>query len=50
MFANCNLLTSLNLSNFNTKNATNIEDMFAGCKFLKKHHIITNDKNILKLL
>ena len=31
MFRNCSLLTSINLSNFNTNNVTNMGSMFALC-------------------
>ena len=34
MFANCNSLTSLNLSNFNTSNVTDMGQMFANCNSL----------------
>ena len=34
MFHGCELLTNLNLSNFNTQNATNMEWMFYNCKSL----------------
>ena len=47
MFHNCNSLTNLNLSNFNTQNDTNMMSMFLDCKSLKKNNIITKDKKIL---
>jgi len=31
MFSNCNKLVSLDLSNFNTKSANNMNDMFKNC-------------------
>jgi len=34
MFCDCNFLTNLNLSNFNTQNVTNMSNMFFGCKSL----------------
>ena len=36
MFSDCNSLTYLNLSNFNTKNVNNMSDMFIWCYTLKK--------------
>ena len=36
MFLNCTSLGYLDLSNFNTSNVTNMEDMFNGCYKLKK--------------
>ena len=48
IFYDCNSLTNLNLSNFNTQNVTNMEYMFAGCKSLKKENIITKDNKILE--
>ena len=50
LFYQCKLLNEINLSNFNTKNVTNMKDMFTGCKLLKKSNIFTNDKKIIKLL
>ena len=35
MFFNCNLLTILDLSNFNTQNVTNMSYMFSNCYSLK---------------
>ena len=34
MFADCKSLTSLNLSNFNTQNVTNMSNMFYNCNSL----------------
>ena len=34
MFSNCSSLTSLNLSNFNTNNVTNMDSMFYYCSSL----------------
>ena len=31
MFCDCSTLTKINLSNFNTNNATHMNDMFCGC-------------------
>ena len=36
MFYNFSLLEELNISNFNTKNITNMSVMFYGCLSLKK--------------
>ena len=47
MFKYCESLTNLNLSNFNTNNATSMGKMFFGCKNLNKNNIITKDKRIL---
>ena len=35
MFSECNSLTTIDLSNFNTQNVTNMRDMFYECKSLK---------------
>ena len=48
MFGNCNLLISLDLSNFNTQNVTDMSGMFYDCNSLKKENIITKDDKILK--
>ena len=45
MFNNCSSLTSLNLSNFNTNNVTNMIGMFWGIN--KDCNLISNDKKIL---
>ena len=43
MFYGCNSLTNINLSNFDTQNASDINDMFSGCNsLLKKYVIIKN--------
>ena len=47
MFLGCNSLTNLNLSNFNTQNVTNMNNMLSGCNSLKKENIITKDNKIL---
>ena len=49
MFCSCDLLTNLNLSNFNTKKVSDMKDMFNGCNSLKKGNIITQDNKILNL-
>jgi len=36
MFYKCSNLTNINLSSFNTKNVTNIFDMFGGCSHLNR--------------
>ena len=50
MFNNCSSLTSLNLSNFNTSNVTNMNNMFAYCYGLKSldlsHFNTSNVTNI----
>ena len=46
MFCNCLLLTSINLSNFNSNNVTNMSCMFSGCSSLKSinlSNLNTND-------
>ena len=48
MFDGCNSLISLDLSNFNTQNVTNMRGMLAGCNSLKKENLITNDNKILE--
>ena len=35
MFYNCNLLTSLDLSNFDTSKVTDMSNMFSGCRSLE---------------
>ena len=34
MFSDCESLTNINLSNFNTQNVTNMSDMFSHCESL----------------
>ena len=46
MFSNCSSLTKIDLSNFNTKNVTNMNWMFLGCSFLRKENVITKDSRI----
>ena len=48
MFCDCKSLTTLNLSNFNTQNVTNMSDMFGGCNSLNRKKIMTKDYKILK--
>ena len=48
MFNKCSSLTSLNLSNFNTNNVTNMYCMFN--ELNKKCKIIINDINLNKLI
>ena len=50
MFADCNSLTYLDLSNFNTQNVIYIDRMFLNCNSLKKGDIINYDDKILKEL
>jgi surface protein len=40
MFYNCDSLTSLNISNWNTSNVTNMASMFDGCSSLTFDNII----------
>ena len=47
MFAFCESLTNLNLSNFNIQNDTAINWMFHCCNSLTKDGIITHDDKIL---
>jgi surface protein len=46
MFYYCNSLKSLDLSNFNTQNVTEMYGMFSGCESLKRENIITKDDKI----
>ena len=47
MFYHCKSLTNLNLSNFNTKNVTNMCCMFNGCKSLTNLNLSNfNTKNV----
>ena len=46
MFRDCNSLTNLNLSNFNTQNVTDMEHMFSFCNSLT--NLITKDNKILE--
>ena len=48
MFYYCNLLTNLNLSNFNTKNVTNMSYMFNECNSLKT--LILSNFNTKKVI
>jgi surface protein len=50
MFDGCSSLTNINLSNFNTNNTTNMNEIFERCKKLKRENIITKDKRILNYL
>ena len=50
MFYDCNSLKSLDLSNFNTQNVTDMWFLFYGCNSLKRENIITKDDKILKAL
>ena len=45
MFYDCSSLTSLNLSNFNTNNVTNMDSMFYNCSSLTSL-ILTNFNTI----
>ena len=57
MFYNCSSLTSLNLSNFNTNNVTNMSSMFRYCSKLTSLNLsnfntnnVTNMRNLFKSL
>ena len=50
MFYECESLTYLDLSNFNTQNGTDMGDMFCNCKSLKKEKVITTNHRILNFL
>ena len=43
MFRDCSSLTKIDLSNFNTKNVTNMSFMFLGCSSLRRENVITKD-------
>ena len=50
MFYYCNLLTNLNLSNFNTKNVTNMSYMFNECNSLKTLILLNfNTKSVIDM-
>ena len=46
MFYNCSSLTSLNLSNFNTNNVKDMEDIFKSLNI--NCEVISNDNQILE--
>ena len=46
MFYGCSSLKELNLSNFNTNNATDMRWMFLGCSDYLKRKIKSENKNI----
>ena len=48
MFRYCSSLTSLNLSNFNTNNVINMNNMFSGLN--KNCKIICNDEKIKAII
>ena len=48
MFRDCNSLTNLNLSNFNTQNVKDMGFIFCGCNSLTEGNIITKDNKILE--
>ena len=51
MFSACSSLTSLNLSNFNTKNVTNMSYMFSSCSSLKNLDLSNIDtKNVTNMI
>ena len=50
MFYDCNKLTSINLSNFNTENVNNMSYMFSNCTSLKKLNFSNfNTKNVTNM-
>ena len=48
MFINCKLLTSLNLSNFNTSNMDDMHDLFDNCENLIYLNLEKFNKIVLK--
>ena len=48
MFSGCCSLKELNLSNFNTKNVTNMKGMFSGCSNQFQNKIKTQYKDIIE--
>ena len=46
MFCRCSSLTKIDLSNFNTKNVTNMGGMFFGCSSIRNENVITKDWRI----
>ena len=50
MFRNCNALTKLNLSNFNTQNVTDMSDMFHCCYSLTSLNLSNfNTQNVTNM-
>ena len=50
MFWGCNLLTNLDLSNFNTQNVTNMSHMFGGCNSLTSLNLLNfNTHNVTNM-
>ena len=50
MFSECSSLTSLNLSNFNTNNVTNMEGMFNKCSSLTSLNLSNfNTNNVINM-
>ena len=50
MFYNCNSLTNLDLSNFNTQNVTNMSRMFGSCKSLTNLDLSNfNTQNVINM-
>ena len=51
MFAGCESLINLNLSNFNTQNVTKMLDMFYGCKSLTNLNLLNfNTQNVTNMM
>ena len=47
MFRECSSLTNIDLTNFNTNNVTDMNDMFYGCSSLKELNL--NNFNTIKI-
>ena len=48
MFSECESLSYINLSKFNTQNVTNMSSMFSGCKSLTKIDLSNfNTQNVI---
>ena len=51
MFLGCSSLTSINLSNFNTNNVTNMYGMFYGCRSLTTINLSNfNTNNVTNII
>jgi len=50
MFCDCNSLSSLDLSNFNIENVTNMSGMFRSCRSLKSLDLSNfNTENVINM-
>ena len=47
MFYGCSLLQELNISNFRTKNVTDMSEMFSGCSSLKELNLNNFNTNLI---